>query len=476
MLLIPLHKKVDWKRPPVITLLLILINCLIFFIFQLDDDEEQFQAIAYYQSSGLAKMELPAALGYAERAGDHELAQQLRYVSPGEFPDWVFVLQTDTDFMRALSRGEVITPEDENYTEWKEKRARFDELYESITYVGYGLRTAKPSFITLFSHMFLHGDFWHLFGNMIFLFAIGLLVEATIDSKTFFIAYLLAGLGSAAFDFIFRSGELVPGIGASGAIAGLMGAYTVLYGLRRIRFFYFIGVYFDYVRLPAIVLLPLWIGNELVQMVVNANSNVNFLAHVGGLCSGALIAWGIRKTVASYSVEHVEEDERREQFEVELQRARALLAAMKPAEAQPILRRLRNQQPGNREVLTSYYECCRMKPASDEYHQLAHAVFRLEDKDLATDALVRETFNDYLKLARPSTRMTPALACSLAHRFVRQQATDEAERLIRIILAKKLQCPEGKKLLHSFIRLLEQQGQHEARLRYMKLIPAAERA
>ncbi len=471
MLLIPLHKKLDWKKPPLVTLLLIVLNVLIFSLFQLDDDEQVYEAINYYHDQGLATIELPAIKEYLKHTGESELAYELNSVADSEYPYWVLSLQTNTEFMQALESGEVVREDLEGYDEWREKRQYFNELYESVTFVQYGLRTAKPSVITLFSHMFLHADFWHLFGNMLFLFIVGFLVEATLDSKSYLLSYIAMGLGSALFDFIFRSGELVPGIGASGAISGLMWAYAVLYGMSRIRFFYFIGFYFDYVRMPAIVLLPLWIGNEAMQMVLNPTSSVNFLAHIGGLCSGALIAVVIKRKLPSFDPQHVETDDKEERIAALLQQARDLMKRMKPVEAQPILRKLRTLSPDNREVLTRYYECCRIKPASDEYHALSHAIFALADIDTGTDELVRETFNEYLKLARPTTRISPTLACMLAHRFTRQKAMEEAERLVRVILTKKINCPQGHKLLLRFTELLQELGSEEKRQSYLKMIP-----
>ncbi|MFO7593861.1 MAG: rhomboid family intramembrane serine protease [Pseudomonadota bacterium] len=468
MLLIPIHRKIDWSNPPVFTFLLILTNILIFSLFQLDDGQEVDEAIAYYEKSGLAEIELDAAINYAERANDQELSRHLQQVSPRDFPYWVFLLQTNTEFMRALQRGEIIAPDAEVYEEWLRKRENFTRLYESITYVSYGLRTAEPSILTLFSHMFLHAGFWHLFGNMLFLFAVGFLVEETMDRKSYLISYLLTGLGSAGFDILFRGDSLLPGIGASGAISGLMGIYAVLYGMKRIRFFYYIGVYFDYISLPAILLLPLWIGNELVQMQLYPESNVNFLAHLGGLCSGALIAIIIRKKLPSFSLSHMEEEEKQTRSEKELERVRELMAEMRPDRALPILRRLHQELPENREILTRYYECCRVKPANDEYHGLAHEIFLLTDNDTATDLLILETFNEYLKLARPSVRMTPRVVCQLARRFIRQKAMGESERLVRIILEKNLQCPKSRYLLQSFIQLLEEQGRTEERQHYLK--------
>jgi membrane associated rhomboid family serine protease len=474
LMLIPVHKKVDWKRPPVITLLLILINILVFVIVQRGDERRMADAIAYYQSSGLAKLELEPARRFAEQSGDIELMQYLNHVDVSKSSEWVLALQFNTPFMRALNSNEVIGWASPVYGEWQEKRRQFNQRFESVVFVHYGFRTAEPSLVTLFSQMFLHADWGHLLGNMVFLFAVGLLVEATLHWRAFLITYLLGGLGAAGFDFFFRADSLVPGIGASGAIAGLMGAYTVLYGLKKIRFFYVLGVFFDYISLPAIILLPLWVLAQLVEMAMEKGSNVNFMAHVGGLICGALIALAVRYGTNSFSMEQIEKEERREQGDADLELVRELVAEFKPDSALPILRRLYGDQPGNREVLTLYYQCSRINPASDEYHRLAHTIFTLGERDVATDRLVLETFNEYLRLAKPATRMTGPLVCQLANRFIRQKAIPQAERLVRFILAKKLACQDSRTLVLGFIRLLEEQGRTAEVTSYRKLLPAAE--
>lgn len=80
---------------------------------------------------------------------------------------------------------------------------------------------------------------------------------------------------------------MVPLVGASGAISGLMGLFTVMYGKERINVFYSLGFYFNTIRFPAILLLPFWLGNECYQMLTNTASNVAYAAHLGGLLSGA---------------------------------------------------------------------------------------------------------------------------------------------------------------------------------------------
>ncbi len=473
MLLVPLHKKIDWKHAPAVTFLLILANILVFVLFQLDDDEEYAEAYSYYQESGLAKLELQPALKYAENSENFKLAELLRNADPENEPYWIFDLQTNAKFMRALHDGEVITWKDPYFDEWLSKRQEFDKRYEAITPIHYGLKTAAPTLTTFFSHMFLHGDVWHLLSNMLFLLAVGMLVEETMDSLSYLIGYLLAGLGSGAFYVLIQSEQLIPGIGASGAIAGLMGAYAVLYGMKKIRFFYFIGVYFNYITLPAIVLLPLWITNELVSMVIHSDSNVNFLAHLGGLLSGAVIAYFIKRSVSSFSMASVEQVEKQDKFTIELQQARDLINEFKPEQALTVLRRLHREFPDNREILINYYKCSRLEPGSDEYHGLAHAILSLRDSDPATDRVVHHTFNEYLKLARPATRMNGELACRLANRFVRQKAIAEAERLMHIILTKKFACVESRRLIQDFFTLLEEYGRGGDISKYKSLLAVA---
>ncbi len=469
MLILPIHQKLDWKHPPLITLLLLAANILIFAIYQLDDEEETIRAFSYYAESGLATIELPHYKAYLAGQGENELLDELRDADPDAEPWWLFEIQTDSEFQRRLKALEVITPTSPEFAKWREKRREFDRLYESITYVGHGLRTAEPSLSTLFSHMFLHGGFGHLFGNAIFLLAVGLLVEATMGRSTFLLCYLLGGLGSVSFDFLFRPDSLVPGIGASGAIAGLMGAYAVLYGLKRIRFFFFIGVYFDYVRMPALVLLPLWIGNELLQMRLNPDSNVNFLAHLGGLVSGALIATVVRFADKSFTLEHVEKAEKEEALAQSLERARTLCTNMDFDRARPLLKRLRSEHPENREVLFLLHAATRAYPASDEYHEACRAILALQGNDAGTNKAVLETFREYLQRAKPNMRLAPSLMCQLAHRFVQQGATAEADKLLRFIVVKKLPCQGLDTLLARMAHRLQERGEHELERRYRKL-------
>jgi membrane associated rhomboid family serine protease len=455
MLILPLHRTVGWSNLPIFTLLLIAANTLIFLFTQLDDAQEFNLALNNYRDSGLYEIERTGYLAYLDErndldylTGQHEIGDANR-----DLITQMTGIQSDRDFLQRLHDGRVIEPSDERYRDWQQKRVSFESLYESITYVGYGLRAGQPELIPLFSHMFLHAGFGHLIGNMLFLFALGVLIEDLMGRIFFISLYLLGGLGSAGFDILFSSGSLMPGIGASGAIAGLMGMYSVIYGFRRIRFFYSIGFYFDYVSLPAIVLLPLWIGNELFQLLYYSGSSINYLAHLGGLVSGAALAGLTKFTSDSFDLSHLEMDEQNQQTERNLCAARALYQNMEYRKALPLLRRLYQEGCQEREVLYLYYQCSRISPQSEDYHKAARALFSIPERDTASAELLREIYNEYIKLARPGPRFTADTLCRLADCFVAQKWRGEADKLMSIVRKKGLACPEQRGLSRRYAQL-----------------------
>ncbi|MCU7904984.1 MAG: rhomboid family intramembrane serine protease [Candidatus Thiodiazotropha sp. (ex Epidulcina cf. delphinae)] len=462
MLIIPLHRKIDWKHPPIATLFLIAINVMLFLLTQLDDGTEFAEALDYYRVSGLYELERGGYQGYLEErealtdpSVEEDAGDEFYAVA-----DQLVGIQTDPEFLRRLHHGGVIDPQSDSYHDWLEKRTRFESLYEAVTYIGYGLRTGHPTLLALFSHMFLHAGFAHLIGNMIFLLALGILVEILMGTTAFLLLYLLTGLGSAGLYMLLTPGSLVPGIGASGAISGLMGMYAVIYGLRKIRFFYSIGIYFDYVALPAIVLLPLWIGNELFQLLLYSESNINYLAHLGGLVSGAGAAAILKATVAPFDLRFLDHEAKDKAFESRLVSARACYENMDYRKALPMFRRLYQEGYKAREVIYLYYQCSRLSPDSEDFHRSARAVFAIPERDAATADLIREVYQDYVGLARPGPKLNARIVCLLADRFVEHKWIAEADRMMNIIRKKRLVCPKNSELVGRYAELLAEQGRN----------------
>ena len=155
------------------------------------------------------------------------------------------------------------------------------------------IETPLPTWATLFSSMFIHGGFFHLAGNLMFLWVFGVNVEDWMGSFKFLVFYLLAGVAGALSHLAIDPDSLRPLIGASGAISGVMGAYMLLYPFNRVNtliVFFIITV----VRLHAVALLGLWFAWQLLQglgsLAISDDVNVAFFAHVGGFVAGAVMA------------------------------------------------------------------------------------------------------------------------------------------------------------------------------------------
>jgi membrane associated rhomboid family serine protease len=145
-----------------------------------------------------------------------------------------------------------------------------------------GFTPAYPSILTLFTSMFLHGGFDHIFGNMWYLWIFGDNVEDKLGKIKFIFLYIASGLAADFLHFITNLGSDIPSIGASGAISGVLGSYFVLFPKAE--------VYTRYGRMPSYVVIGLWFVIQFIFGSVSlfgfSGSNVAFFAHVGGFAFG----------------------------------------------------------------------------------------------------------------------------------------------------------------------------------------------
>lgn len=137
--------------------------------------------------------------------------------------------------------------------------------------------------MTMFSSMFLHGGFFHIAGNMLYLWIFGNNVEDSMGHARFIVFYFLAGIFAAAAQLLYDPNSNVPMVGASGAVSGILGAYLVLYPYARVKTLLFIIIFVKIVELPAILLLTLWF---FMQVAYSHLEGVAWYAHIGGFVFG----------------------------------------------------------------------------------------------------------------------------------------------------------------------------------------------
>jgi len=169
-----------------------------------------------------------------------------------------------------------------------------------------GQAAPQPAtWLTLFTAMFTHGGIVHLGGNMLFLWIFGNNVEDSMGRVRYVVFYLLGGLAASALQVAVNPDSTVPNIGASGAIAAVLGGYLVLYPRARVLTLVFLIVFFTFLELPAIFFLVIWFGQQVLFGVVGLTNpaggggGVAYFAHIGGFVFGALAIRLFAKRVKS---------------------------------------------------------------------------------------------------------------------------------------------------------------------------------
>ena len=145
---------------------------------------------------------------------------------------------------------------------------------------------------TLFSSMFMHGGWMHIIGNLWFLWIFGGNVEDSMGPVRFVVFYLLCGVAAAAAQVMTNTESIVPMVGASGAIGGVMGAYILLYPRVNVHMLFIFGFYITTFAIPAVFMLGYWFLVQVLSGVASLGASgggVAFWAHVGGFTAGGLL-------------------------------------------------------------------------------------------------------------------------------------------------------------------------------------------
>lgn len=147
--------------------------------------------------------------------------------------------------------------------------------------------TPLPVYFNFLSSMFMHGDIMHIFGNMLFLWIFGDNIENLIGHVRYAIFYIICGIAAALGQIVMDTDSIIPMLGASGAISGILGAYLLLFPTRRVR-----ALLFNiYTTVPAYVALGIWIIYQIVSGYLSSaeTGGVAYAAHIGGFIAGLVL-------------------------------------------------------------------------------------------------------------------------------------------------------------------------------------------
>ena len=157
----------------------------------------------------------------------------------------------------------------------------------------FGFIPANFSIITVFTSMFMHGGISHIMGNMWFLWVFGDNVEGVLGHVKFAVFYIICGLAATMSQLFVDPSSTIPMVGASGAIAGVLGMYMIRFPHARVHVFAFIIIFFTTFRVPAMFVLGFWFFNQLTNglgsLGFDTTGGVAWFAHIGGFITGVML-------------------------------------------------------------------------------------------------------------------------------------------------------------------------------------------
>ncbi len=449
MFIIPLIGKISWRNPPVVTIAIILLNCLVFFLFQTGEPQKQHEVSRYYFECGLANIEVPRYIAY--RQGHIQESNDSSDTQPFDEDTMVRFFQEmerDTAFLKKLNHDEIILPSDPQYADWKLLRNEYEHQRSQIIALQYGFRPAYKSFLTAFTYMFLHGSAGHLFGNMVFLWIVGCMLEMGLGRLLYSGLYICGGLIAAGVFWLVYMNSTIPVVGASGAIAGLMGAFAVLFGKKKVKIFYSLGFYFNYLKIPAIILLPIWIGNEFFQLFFGEARHVAYVAHIGGLMGGALFGFLVLKFCVPLNkdvFDEIPDDE----IAPLMEKALKHIAELDMESGRRLLGLVLDKDPANIDALTHLFNVCKLDPEAEEFHRTAKKLIFQLSRSSNTYEKANEIYQEYVGLTR-RPRLSPQLYLQLSAMF---SATGHLENAVKILTLLIKKVPESPGIPTALLRL-----------------------
>jgi membrane associated rhomboid family serine protease len=265
--LIPLKDNIPTDRFPIVTLAIIAINVLVFLFLQgasLSGEQVDSKTVVEYGA-------IPYRVTHPGKECDFARVQDPSTGAVGED----VVCEGTSDYRAARAAGAL-----ENIDE-------------------------APWYLTLFSSMFMHGGWLHIIFNMLFLWIFGNNVEDSMGRVRYILFYLLGGLAAIAAQIAVDADSQVPTVGASGAIAAVLGGYLILYPRARVLTVLFLFIFFTFIEIPAMIMLGIWVFLQFLPAVgqlanpeVTGGGGVAYFAHIGGFLFGmaAIMLFAHRKS------------------------------------------------------------------------------------------------------------------------------------------------------------------------------------
>ena len=454
---IPLENKPDWRHPPFITLFLILLNLSGFALWQSGDDVLEENAHQYYFSSGLAEIELPPYMVFLKKNTQLPFAtQHYSELTTNEISYLYRQLLTDGNFVSQLESGEVITPKNTDFKRWNKHRTKYKNKLNQVTRYKYGYQPAFPTKEKILGSLFLHANHIHLLGNLFFLFLFGFVLELAIGRTLLLFCYITGGIAANLITTVLEPSNAQWLIGASGSITALAGIYIILFGMQKLRFFYTLVFYFDYIRAPAFIMLPVWVIYEILHSIIDPGT-VNTITHLGGLAYGIIVGSLIRQFLPR-SVEAHKNSTIKEELDRQFQQGMTYISKTEFEKAHDVFENLLENSPENINVLKQLFFIAKIQ---SDHPAMKDFTCRLLSLPLAGKEDLRiknQIFIDYLNSTEGSPELSLEMMSQACLRLCSSGNNIEAEKTLKSIISSNPGYEKLPQLLYSIVNNLYKRG------------------
>ena len=475
MLIIPADRGIDWRRAPVATLAIILLCALIYFSWQWGDHRRLQEAAQYYTQQKLLALEYPIFVSYLSQSRQKDKAAEVEALWEDDDKERVtYYLLVDYGFAQDLEKTDRDFWGDDVYSHWRESRTKLNEKLSTISAFHLGLIPAEHRPVTYVTYQFMHGDTFHLIGNMVVLAIAAVGVEAAIGTFNFLVCYLLCGIAAGLLYSVVNMGSYIPLVGASGSISGVLGMYAAIYGMRKIRFFYSAIFYFGYFTAPALVILPVWILWEIVNAVWGDTSGIAYWAHAGGLITGGLGMLAARNYLLQVEETYLDtlpDDD--EQYRKALDDFLKQLAAFNFDGARRKLADLESQYPDKPAVIEHRYYLEKLRPTSETFHATAMNLLSRPANDPAMIHILHDVYKDYSG-QKGLPRINDEMLLKLMLGFSQIEAWDTLRDMMKEASSRRIQHPMLVKILRILARGLQGLGERDISERYQSMANSME--
>lgn len=286
--------------------ILILANVLLFFMFFTQSDDEKVKSKLFSPAyAELTTHYYFKYLNYNMDVGDNKKLL-LQYDSNNT--DHRSILSStalrDKNFIGSIENRSWDNDE-VRWGNWKKMVAEYQERVKQQTLFMLGLSHGNKQTFSWFTYQFSHMNLWHLFSNMLFLFLIGYALESLLGAVGFVMLYIFSGIAGGLFYLYFNPTTLIPMVGASGAVSGLISFYAFYFFRKNTRFYYFLSPSpnnYGPIYLPTFVIIPMYLVPDLASFaaqIPGVSSGVAFSAHLGGALFGGLLAFTVKMTIGA---------------------------------------------------------------------------------------------------------------------------------------------------------------------------------